>query len=127
MEARLIDTNVFIDIFRGNESFHQQLQLIRGHINDVIYIELIQGGRLSKSELREIKKYLQPFTRIHISQRISITSVALVEQYGAGYGLMLADALVASTALVWGLPLVTLNKKDFHFIQGLQLDSPVIS
>jgi len=33
MEARLIDTNVFIDIFRGNELFHRQLQLVRGHIN----------------------------------------------------------------------------------------------
>jgi predicted nucleic acid-binding protein len=35
--------------------------------------------------------------------------------------LMLADALIASTALVWGLPLVTLNEKDFQFIQGLQI------
>jgi predicted nucleic acid-binding protein len=121
MEARLIDTNVFIDIFRGNETFHWQLQLIRGHINDVIYIELIQGGRLNKSELREIKNYLRPLSRIHISQRISITAVTLVEQYGASHGLMLADALIASTALVWGLPLVTLNEKDFQFIQGLQI------
>ena len=124
MEARLIDTNVFIDIFRGNELFHRQLQIVRGHINDVIYIELIQGGRLSKSELKEIKDYLRTFTRIHLSQRISITSVALVEQYGASHGLMLADALIASTALVWGLPLVTLNVKDFQFINGLQLVSP---
>lgn len=90
----------------------------------LIYIELIQGGRLSKSELKEIKDYLRSFTRIHLSQRISITSVALVEQYGASHGLMLADALIASTALVWGLPLVTLNVKDFHFINGLQLVSP---
>lgn len=38
---------------------------------------------------------------------------------------MLADALIASTALVWGLPLVTLNKKDFQFIESLQLDTPL--
>ena len=84
MEAKLIDTNIFIDIFRGNETYHRKLSDINGHINDVIYIELIQGGRLNKSELREIKKYIRPFRRLHISQQISITAVTLVEQYGAG-------------------------------------------
>jgi len=121
MEAQVIDTNIFIDIFRGNESYHQDIQNSRGYINDVIYIELIQGGRLNKRDLARIKSYLRPIKRIHISQQISITAVALVEQYGPGYALMLADALIASTCLVWGLPLLTLNKKDFHFINGLQL------
>lgn len=124
MEAKLIDTNIFIDIFRGNEALHNALLQVNGHINDVIYIELIQGGQLGKDELREIKKYIRPFTRIHLSQRISITAVTLVEQYGASHGLMLADALIASTALVWGLPLVTLNTKDFRFIKNLQIDKP---
>lgn len=127
MEAKLVDTNIFIEIFRGNADFHYQITGLNGHINDVIYIELIQGGRLSKSELREIKKYIRPFTRIHISQRISITAVTLVEQYGASHGLMLADALIASTSLVWGLPLVTLNRKDFQFIASLQIDIPQIN
>ena len=122
MEAKLIDTNIFIDIFRGNETYHRKLSDINGHINDVIYIELIQGGRLNKSDLREIKKYIRPFRRLHISQQISITAVTLVEQYGAGHGLMLADALIASTAMVWGMPLVTLNTKDFNFIEGLYTD-----
>ena len=80
MEAQVIDTNIFIDIFRGNESYHQDIQNSRGYINDVIYIELIQGGRLNKRDLARIKSYLRPTKRIHISQQISITAVALVEQ-----------------------------------------------
>lgn len=124
MEAKLIDTNIFIDIFRGNQAFHHSLLQINSHINDVIYIELIQGGQLRKEQLRQIKQYIRPFTRIHLSQRISITAVTLVEQYGASHGLMLADALIAATALVWGLPLVTLNTKDFRFIKNLQIDTP---
>ena len=71
MEAKLIDTNIFIDIFRGNIKYHQKLQNLSGYSNDIIYIELIQGGQLSKSELREIKHYIRPFIRIHISQQIS--------------------------------------------------------
>lgn len=124
MEAKLIDTNIFIDIFRGNIKYHKKLLNLSGYINDIIYIELIQGGQLSKSELREIKHYIRPFIRIHISQQISITAVSLVEQYGAGHGLKLADAFIAATALSRGLPLVTLNRKDFKFINGLQLDLP---
>jgi predicted nucleic acid-binding protein len=124
MEKKLIDTNIFIDIFRGNIKYHHKLTKLSGYINDIIYIELIQGGQLKKSELREIKHYIRPFIRIHISQQISITAVSLVEQYGASHGLTLADAFIAATALTRGLPLLTLNRKDFRFINGLQLDLP---
>ncbi len=100
VEAQLIDTNIFIDTFRGNTTFHYHIRENRCYINDVIYIELIQGGRLSQRDLAHIKSYIRPLTRIHISQQISITAVALVEQYGSGFGLMFADALIAATCLV---------------------------
>jgi predicted nucleic acid-binding protein len=36
----------------------------------------------------------------------------------------LGDALVAGTALVYGLTLVTRNAEDFQWIQGLSLLNP---
>jgi hypothetical protein len=39
----------------------------------------------------------------------------------------LADAIIAATALVHALPLVTRNTADFQNIEGLQLINPVDS
>lgn len=45
----------------------------------------------------------------------------LIKIYALSHGLRLADALIAATALVYELNLLTVNQKDFCFIPKLEL------
>jgi hypothetical protein len=44
-----------------------------------------------------------------------------MEQYSLSHKLSLPDALIAATALVYDVPLYTMNLKDFRFIPKLKL------
>lgn len=48
----------------------------------------------------------------------------LLDSYTLSHRLQFPDALIAATALHHGLPLFTLNRKDFRYIAGLQLHEP---
>lgn len=58
---------------------------------------------------------------MEISETISIKAKHLIEKYTKSHGLLIPDALIASTALELGLPLYTTNIKDFRFIADLIL------
>ena len=45
----------------------------------------------------------------------------LVEKYSLSHKLSLPDALIAATAIVYGIELFTLNQKDFKFIKQVKL------
>ena len=45
----------------------------------------------------------------------------LIKKYSLSHKLSIQDALIAATALDFGFKLFTLNKKDFRFIEGLDL------
>ena len=68
--------------------------------------------------------YLEEFFRLAqalpLSQAVLDQAVALRQQRKVSLG----DALVAGTALVHGLTLVTRNVQDFQWIQGLSLLNP---
>jgi len=50
-----------------------------------------------------------------------ISEVELLRMYRLSHGLLIADRLIAATAIVWSYPFVTKNQKDYRFIQDLNL------
>jgi predicted nucleic acid-binding protein len=72
----------------------------------------------------EERQYLEALYRLAqvlpLSQAVLDQAVTLRQQRKMSLG----DALVAGTALVHGLTLVTRNVEDFHWIQGLSLLNP---
>lgn len=42
-------------------------------------------------------------------------------KYRSSHGLLIADALIASTALVHNQPLITKNRNDYKFMKDLNL------
>ena len=57
-----------------------------------------------------------------ISETISSRAVQLIDRYGLSHGLQLGDALIAATALEYGLTLLTANAKHFNAIEGLVVE-----
>jgi tRNA(fMet)-specific endonuclease VapC len=123
MADYLLDTNVLSRFFYGDANVKQFLGGIDSSINTIVYIELIQGS-IKKKQRELIKTHLAKLAYYTLTPEISLKAVELIDKYSSSHGLFLADALIASTAIVKDLNLVTFNLKDFEFINGLSVIKP---
>jgi len=123
-ELVLVDTNVLIDFERGKRQAGECLDDIESRsklaVSAMTQMEMIVGCR-NKSELRVLQVSLQRFEVIPISPLITTKTIAILQQYNLSHGLLIADALIAATALTIQAPLLTSNRRDFDFIEGLAL------
>lgn len=119
----LVDTDVLIWYLRGHLKAAQTLDSLADlHLSAVTYMELVQGCR-NKQELERLKKdlALRKVAILPISEPISQRAMVLVETHALSAGLLLADALIAATALEHNLTLLTGNAKHFNPVQGLKI------
>ena len=119
----LCDTNILIEVYRGNGLIINEVVKIGEQniaISDVTCAELLFGAR-NKEELKILKKDIDKLTCIPINSQIYNLSVRLVDKYSLSHKLSLPDALIAATAIVYGIELFTLNLKDFKFIKQVKL------
>ncbi len=120
-----LDTCVLIDILRGNREIASIVAKDNEFaINSIVFMEIIRGAR-DKRELIQLQKFLSLFEIIEIDQQTSSVARSLITRYSLGFGLEIADALIASTCIVHNLKLWTFNRKDFLFIENLQLFEPL--
>jgi len=120
MENILADTTVLIDHLRGVEQAKTFLKQNTPHISHVIVAELIEGTK-NKNHLRQVNQAVSDLSHIPISESISSKAISLMEKYFLSHKLELPDALIAATAMVENLTLVTGNIKHFSFIKNLKL------
>jgi predicted nucleic acid-binding protein len=65
--------------------------------------------------------FLGRFQIIRISERISDRAVDLLKQYRLSHGLLIADAMIAATAIASKVQLISKNQRDYRFIDDLSL------
>jgi predicted nucleic acid-binding protein len=122
----IIDTDILIDVGRGDKTAINCLKLIEQQfqltVSAVTQMELIIGCR-NKVELQELKKFLQHFQVLKLTEGITDRAVDLLEQYRLSHGLLIADALIAATAIEYNEAFITKNQRDYRFIAGLKLQS----
>ncbi len=119
----LCDTNVIIEILKGNEKTIKTIESIglkNIAISSVTVMELYFGA-LNKRELSKIKKHLKALNIVHFDNDVSELAVSMIESYSKSHGLQIPDAIIAATALSFEMKLFTLNLKDFKYIDGLSL------
>ena len=119
----LCDTNVIIEILKGNKrtiNIIESIGLENIAISSVTVMELYFGA-LNKRELNKIKKHLQALNIVHFDTDISESAVKLIERFSKSHGLQIPDAIIAATAMTSKIKLFTLNLKDFKYIDGLKL------
>ncbi|HEV7645722.1 MAG TPA: PIN domain-containing protein [Pyrinomonadaceae bacterium] len=125
MDEHLIDTNVLSKIFYGNVEVKTFLASLKIGIDTIVYIECIQGS-ISNSDKNLIKRSLQSLKFYPLNDQIAQTAIELIDKYSNSRGLFLADAMIAATAIEYGLTLITFNVDDFKFIKELKILTPVI-
>lgn len=93
-ESPVISAITEIELLCWKTASDKDLEVLRDFINDSLVIELEQSIKLKTAEIRK------------------------------GHRIKLPDAIIAATALIYGLTLVTRNVEDFKNISGLDTVNP---
>ncbi|MCU0327301.1 MAG: type II toxin-antitoxin system VapC family toxin [Spirosomaceae bacterium] len=119
----LLDTNIIIEVYKNNRLIINEIERI-GEENICISVitagELLYGA-LNRQELSFIRKNLKTITNIKIDGIICDKFIEIMDAYSLSHNLKIPDGLIAATALVYDIPIYTLNLKDFKPIKGIQL------
>ena len=117
----LVDSNILI---YAAQPVHAQLRrFIADHaptVSAVSYVEVLGYHQLDDEERQYLEEFFRLAQVLPLSPAVLDQAVALRQQRKMSLG----DALVAGTALVHSLTLVTRNVEDFQWIQGLSLLNP---
>jgi predicted nucleic acid-binding protein len=112
-----LDTCILIDYSKDKIN----IDLSKNYcISSIVKLEF-KAGALNKRELKKINRILSNVKLLETDQAILDLSDVLIENYTLSHGMGIYDAIIAATCLVYDLPLWTYNKKDFRFIEELEL------
>ena len=118
----LLDSNVIIGAAKpGGQDLAVYLNHPKACISIISRIESLGFHRLSAEEKEAITESLQLLPELPLDVEIAHRAIQLRQEKA----MKLGDAIIAATALEYGLPLVTRNTGDFDHIAGLGLRDPV--
>ncbi len=123
MNFVICDTNIFISLFRGIETTITELKSIGDEnvlIPSISVMELYRGMR-NKAELTQMRKKLESYNIIHYNEDVSKLAIKLVLDYRLSQDLSIPDAIIGAMSVIYEIPLLTYNVKDFRFIPRLSL------
>lgn len=119
----LVDTDVLIWYLRGNQKAYDLIHSMgKFCISSITYMELVQGMR-NKDELRTLQKTLKQWSvkTIYVNEEISAKALFFVEEYFSSHSMELADSMIAATASLYGMTLITANDKHYRVVKGLNM------
>ena len=123
----LCDTNVLIRAYRQDTQMWDELDQLG---MDRIAISVITKGEMlygmKKKEITKTRTLLNLFKYYPIDKKISHKYTELMFDYRDHHP-RVADCLIAATAIVYQVPLFTLNRQDFVFYKALTLYNPIYS
>lgn len=123
--AYLFDSNVFIFQLNGvlGETGQVLLRagLLEGGAYSVISRIEVLGYPQSAAELTLAKELFEGLNPIAVDDAVIAQTIHLRQMRK----IKIPDAIIAASALIHGLPLVTNNVNDFQWIEGLSLIDPL--
>jgi toxin FitB len=117
----LVDSNFII--YAAQPTYSQLRHFIAEHVpavSAISYVEVLGYYQLDDQDCLYFEQFFLRSRVFPLSQAVVNQAVALRQQRRMSLG----DALIAGTALVHDLTLVTRNVEDFHWIHGLSLLNP---
>ena len=89
-------------------------------ISAITEIELLCWKAAKESDLKVLNEFISDCFVIDLEQEIKLKTADIRKKYN----IKLPDAIIAATAMVYSLGLVTRNEKDFMQIEGLNIINP---
>jgi len=118
----LADTNVIVDYLENKlpEKSIELLDNIVIQLSVITRIELLVWQNISESQLKLLTDFIDTAVIFNLDESIILKSVEIRRKYR----LKLPDAIIAATAIVNNLTLLTRNLSDFQKIGDLSLINP---
>lgn len=118
----LIDSNIIIYSVQPNHLVLRiYLDTLHRTVSIVSYIEAHGYQRLTEDARIQLTEFFEGARILPLTDTIAQQAVALRQQRRMGLG----DAIIAATAMVHNLTLVTHNTEDFRWIAGVELLDPL--
>jgi len=116
----LIDTDVLIDYLRGKQEAVDYVDNLTAPLFlSVITVAELYAGVRDGAERTQLDAFINAFSTVPLDREIGVTGGLYRRDYGKSHGTGLADALIAATARLHSLTLVTLNKKHFPMLTSI--------
>ena len=112
----LLDTNAILYILGGDEALAELLYNERLYTSIITEIELLSYKNITAREKQQIKRFLSAFVIVNIDDDIRDQTIAIKKSSQ----LKIPDSIIAASAQVLDMPLVT-SDKQFKTIAGLDL------
>lgn len=114
MAEILVDTDILIDHLRG----HRRFAPTEPVAYSVVTRAELFAGRSSEEAL--IDRLLAPFVELSVDRAVAQQAGRLRRETG----IRMPDALIAATAVVHDLTLITRNRRDFDGVPRLAIRAP---
>jgi predicted nucleic acid-binding protein len=116
----LIDTDVLIDFFRGNDN---AVAFVKNHsdriiLSSIVVAELFAGVKGS-AEQAALEAFVSIFRVIPVNGEIAKAGGLFKSKFGKSHGIGIADAILAATAEAENAELKTLNTRHYPMLKGL--------
>jgi tRNA(fMet)-specific endonuclease VapC len=126
----LLDTNILIDLYRGNEKIKElfgEIEMEECEICSSVTAEFFQGFHKRRNIEKEKKWYEQLIGQGNMN--VLVFDEKIAKKYAEiqimylkkGRARPFFDLIIAATAIEHGLILLTSNIKDFEMIEGLEV------
>ncbi len=117
----LLDSNIIIYSYKGiYPAIDQLIQSNRINFSEISYLETIDYPKITPHEENYLLRLFSVTSILPVDSAVIKQATALRKQRKMSLG----DSIIAATALVYSLTLVTRNTDDFVWIGKLQLVNP---
>lgn len=117
----IFDTDVLIFIQRGNDKAANLVEKCTNRcISIITYMELLQCAP-NKQAHTLTHRFLHDFSfhTLPMNERIGSRAAFYIEEYSLSHHMRMADALIAASAVEYGIELCSANEKHFKAIKEL--------
>ena len=116
MSKFLIDTDVLIEILRGNQKIISRMESLHNEGNAFFYspvakAEIFHGIR--KGEEENVNSLFQSMQSVPITDETGEMAGLYLKQFHFSHNLQMGDALIAATANLTEAVLITCNRKHY--------------
>jgi predicted nucleic acid-binding protein len=118
----LIDTNVVIEVLGNYMPIHIKRNVLSMPlvVSAVSYMETLGWYRATPSQIQILQTFMNSAIVLPINQPVIEKTIFIRQQKRIGLG----DAIIAATAMVYDMTVVTRNVADFKPISDLKILNP---
>jgi len=115
-----LDSCIVIDYVNGKIEIDDNAKS-NYYINSIVEMEVVVGAK-NKRELATINKKISDFMILDIEQDIMEFASKMLNQYALSHNMTIYDAIIGASCMMYNMPLVTYNKRDFRFLDIALVD-----